>query len=65
MTSVVRIVWGAWGGLVPTSIACAIADGLAASGLLSIAGALEILVVAVILQLVRWRDAADREGRSA
>ena len=62
MTSLVRIVWSAWGGLVPTSMACAIADGLSAAGLLTTTGALEVVVVDVILQLVRWRDAAERVG---
>lgn len=62
MISLARIVWTAWGGLVPTSMACAIADGLSAAGLLSTTGALEVVVVAVTLQLVRWREASERIG---
>ena len=63
MVTVVKLVWGAWGGLIPTSILCATVDALAALKWLPASGAAEILVVAVVLQYIRWRDADERGER--
>ncbi|MEI6245746.1 MAG: hypothetical protein WCQ64_11965 [Acidobacteriota bacterium] len=63
MVGTLRTVLGAWGGMAPTVAVCAGADLLTAVGIIPPSGAIEVLVVAVTLQLVRWRDASDRRGR--
>ena len=61
MVVTLRTVLGAWGGMAPTLAVCAAADYLTAAGLLPPVGAIEVLLVAVTLQLVRWRAAGERD----
>ena len=63
MVITLRTILGAWGGMAPTLIVCAAADILTALGAIPASGAIEVVVVAVTLQLVRWRDPGERRRR--
>lgn len=63
MIATLRTVVGAWGGIAPTVAVCALVDGLTALGIMPPSGAIEVVVVAVTLQCVRWRGLGDRPRR--
>ena len=63
MIATLRTVVGAWGGIAPTVAVCALVDGLTALGIMPPSGAIEVVVVAVTLQFMRWREMGDRPRR--
>ena len=62
MVLALRLAYRTWGGFALTATVCAVVDLLSAAGVLPVVGAVEIIVVAVTLQLARWHT-SERDHR--